>query len=329
MTAKMEDVILRSGEDPSLVQRVLGAGIQDIGIERISRILEAAADAGYTAESRRLGIVYEEKSGKGLTHPFFVLILDAFHKEAEARGYTISFVRRGENEEYADACMRNNLAGVCLVCAEFETPEVEALIRSGIPCVTVDHMFKRVPAVLSDNENGIRKLVEYAIQKGHRKIAFVHGHNNSIVTRTRIIQFNNVMNYYKLPVPPEYIRECLYDNIPLVRKIIREMLSLPDRPTCILLPDDISYLGAQDAATKLGLRIPDDISFMGYDGIPLIRSLEPKLTTIRQSAEELGQTAAARLIDRIEHPKTAKLLPAIFPVELLEGETVKDLTYNG
>ena len=107
------------------------------------------------------------------------------------------------------------------------------------------------------------------------------------------------------------------------------MLSLPDRPTCILLPDDISYLGAQDAATKLGLRIPDDISFMGYDGIPLIRSLEPKLTTIRQSAEELGQTAAARLIDRIEHPKTAKLLPAIFPVELLEGETVKDLTYNG
>ncbi len=68
MTAKMEDVILRSGEDPSLVQRVLGAGIQDIGIERISRILDAAAEAGYTAESRRLGIVYEEKSGKGLTN---------------------------------------------------------------------------------------------------------------------------------------------------------------------------------------------------------------------------------------------------------------------
>ena len=30
----------------------------------------------------RLGIVYQEESGRGLTHPFFVLILDAFKQRA-------------------------------------------------------------------------------------------------------------------------------------------------------------------------------------------------------------------------------------------------------
>lgn len=272
-----------------------------------------------------LGVLYADESGRGLTHPFFVLILEAFRTEAEAHGYDVAFIHQNAKNEpggYAEHCRNAGVDGVCMVCADFRAPEFKELAMDGIPCMTVDHIYKGVPAVLSDNETGVQKLVEYAISKGHRRIAFVHGHDNSIVTRTRISQFHNTMDYNNLPVPENYVRDGLYDDVPLTRKLVLELLQLPERPTCILLPEDLSYLGAQDAARKLGLRIPEDISFGGYDGIPLTQTLTPRLTTIRQSSDSMGRVAARRLIDLIENPQTASRKPNIFPVELVEGGTI-------
>ena len=278
-----------------------------------------------TAMRRSLGVIYEEESGRGLTHPFFVRILNAFKEAAEARGYEITFINApvgGEETDLAEHCRARGMDGVCLVCVDFASPRIKALAAGTLPCVSVDHIFKRVPAVLSDNETGVQKLVEYAASKGHRRIAFSHGHNNSVVTRTRISQFRNTMAYHGLPVPEDYVCEGLYHDVALTRRRVTELLRLGERPTCILLPDDLSYLGAQEAARELGLRIPEDISFAGYDGIPLIQSLTPRLTTIRQSSEDMGRTAAGLLIDLVENPETASRKPHIFAVELVEGGTV-------
>ena len=275
-----------------------------------------------TGHTPNLGILYADESGRGITHPFFVLILNAIKVEAARRGYDITFMHPAEDEDYAERCRRGNIDGVCMVCVDFRAPRFKALVESGIPCVTIDHIYKHTPAVLSDNETGVQRLVEFAIKKGHRRIAFIYGHDNSIVTRTRISQFHNTMAYHELPVPPEYVREGLYDNLGLTRRIVLELLQLPQRPTCIMLPDDVGYLGAQEAARELGLRIPADISFGGYDGIPLTQAMTPRLTTIRQSSEDIGQMAAKRLIDLIESPETASRKANVFPVELVEGGTI-------
>ena len=275
-----------------------------------------------TEHAPNLGILYAEESGRGLTHPFFVLILNAIKAEAASRGYDITFMHPGADEDCAEHCRRGGIDGVCMVCLDFREPRFKALAESDIPCVTIDHIYKRVPAVLSDNETGVQKLVEYAIKKGHRRIAFIHGHDNSVVTRTRVSQFHNTMAYHDLPVSPEYLKQGLYDAIGLTRKLVLELLRLPERPTCILLPDDMAYLGAQEAAWEMGLRIPEDIAFGGYDGIPLTQAISPRLTTIRQSSEDIGQTAAKRLIELIESPEAASRKPTIFPVELIEGGTI-------
>ena len=286
--------------------------------------LSRKADPGIR---RNLGILYQEESSKGLTHPFFILILNAVREEAEARGYDVTLIHHpldGTEESLAGHVRRIGLDGLCLICTAFSHPQIQELMHSGLPCVTVDHVFKGMPAVLSDNETGVRKLVEYAISRGHRRIAFVHGHNNSLVTRTRISQFRNTMAYHELPVPEDYLREGRYHDIGNTRKIVTELLRLPEPPTCILLPDDMCYFGAQEAARDCGLRIPQDISFAGYDGIPLTQTLTPRLTTIRQNCEKMGKVAAERLTDLIEHPDTASRKPTIYPVELVEGETVAE-----
>lgn len=314
MDTAIDDVARHSEADPGIAEQVIRAGASD-------------AAAEIPEKPRRLGILYAEESGRGLTHPFFAPMLDAIKNEAEAHGYDISFINRqvtANGGSYLAHSRLYELDGVCLVCVDFSAPEIRELVMSGIPCVTVDHFFRGVPAVISDNETGVQKLVEYAISRGHRRIAFVHGHNNSVVTRMRIQQFENTMSFYDLPVPAEYVREGEYDNIEMTRRIVDELLRLPERPTCILLPDDTSFLGAQEAARENGLRIPWDISFSGYDGISLSQALEPKLTTIRQDCEKIGMTAARTLISMIEKPGSIKPRPLIFPVEFMRGGTVGD-----
>ena len=96
------------------------------------------------ADKPNLGILYADESDRGITHPFFVLILNAILREAQARGYNITFINpviEAEGETYAQRCAAANVAGVCLVCLDFKSPHVKALIDSGIPCVTIDHIF--------------------------------------------------------------------------------------------------------------------------------------------------------------------------------------------
>lgn len=287
--------------------------------------MSATGNGAVRQYTHSLGILFAEESNRGLTHPFFASVLNAFKIAAEAQGYDVCFINRNIGSDvmtYLEVCQYRNLDGVCIACIDYSDPQVLELVRSGIPCVTVDHLFKNIPAVLSDNETGVKRLVEYAISKGHTRIAFMHGHNNSVVTQTRIKQFCQTMRFYNLPVPDDYVCSGLYADVGTTRKLFGELLSLPERPSCILLPDDVCYFGAQEATRELGLRIPEDVSVAGYDGISLTQEIQPRLTTIRQNSDGLGKEAAARLIGMIEKPKKSLCLPAFLPVELLTGDTV-------
>ena len=103
----------------------------------------------------------------------------------------------------------------------------------------------------------------------------------------------------------------------------RELLALEDRPTCILYPDDFSFIGGMNEIEKQGLSIPEDISVVGYDGILLSQVLRPKLTTFRQDAEEIGKQAALALIDKIENPKQFITNHVVVKGKLIPGDTVK------
>ena len=327
LSASIYDVARYCGLPVITVRRILDNSLLDVTDRTRRKVLRAAKMVGYDVVPRthNLGMIYMDENGKGLTHPYFAALLNAFKSAAENWGYDITFINHNatsENMTYLDHCRYRNVDGVCLACLDFTSREVSDLVASDIPCVTVDHMFEGIPAVLSDNENGVNMLVDFAASLGHRRIAFIHGHNNSVVTSTRIAQFYSAMAYHGLPVPEGYVRSGLYNEIGMSRDIILDMLRMSSRPTCILLPNDMCYFGAQEAAQVMGLRIPEDISFAGYDGIELTQALRPQLTTISQDSTGMGRACARRLIEMIESPASYSRKPTIFPVELLKGGTI-------
>ena len=132
---------------------------------------------------------------------------------------------------------------------------------------------------------------------------------------------------FSLPVgdiaPEEYVREGVYHDPDRCAELTRELLQLPEPPTCILMPDDFSSIGGGNAIRRMGLRFPEDVSAAGYDGIQLASVTNPAMTTYRQDTAALGKTAAAKLIELIEKPRTALVDRILIPGKLVEGGSVR------
>lgn len=330
----MKDIAQRCGVSVATVSKALN-GQSDISAETRIRIENAAREMGYMANAAaralktnrtyNLGVLFVDERRSGLGHEYFSAMLESLKVEAEVHGYDITFINHnvgGRHTSYVQHCLYRGVDGVIIACVDFTDPQVLELAESGIPLVTIDHVFNNRLAVISDNVSGLEKLVHYVYGKGHRKIAFLHGENIT-VTRNRLAGFYRACEELGLVIPPEYVRECVYHHPDRCAEATRELLELPDRPTCIIFPDDFSYIGGMNVLNEAGLRIPEDISAVGYDGIHLAKLL--KLTTYSQNVEQIGRIAAERLISLIEHPKTTQIERIMVPGGLLEGTSVKEI----
>ena len=336
VTVTIKEVSARCGLSVSTVSKALN-NYSDVSEATKELVLRTAKEVGYhpnslaralkTNRTYNLGVLFVDDNNSGLTHNYFAAVLDSFKTEAERQGYDITFINHNigrMNMTYLEHCRYRNVDGVCLACVDFFAPEVIDLIASDLPIVTIDHVFNNRTCILSDNLSGMRDLIRYVYDQGHRRIAFVHG-MRSAVTESRITGFYRTMRELNLSIPPEYLVECAYTNPFSANKAVTRILQLPVRPTCILLSDDYAALGGIEAIHAAGLSIPQDISIAGYDGIELMQLLKPKLTTIRQDTKRIGTEAAVRLIDRIENPQTAGSDIVVVEGKLLPGETVRTI----
>ena len=330
----MKDIARSCGVSVATVSKALN-GQPDIGEETRARVCEMAQKMGYMTNSAaralktnrtyHLGVLFVDERQSGLGHEYFSTMLESFKAEAESHGYDITFINHnvgGKPTSYLQHCRYRGVDGVVIACVDFTDPRVRELAESDLPLVTVDHVFNNRLAVMSDNVQGMEALVHYAYEKGHRKIAFLHGEKTT-VTQNRLVGFYRACEELGLEIPEEYVRESVFHDPDRCALDTQALMSLPERPTCILFPDDYSYVGGMNTLRQMGIRVPEDVSVMGYDGIHLAQVLG--LTTYWQDTRQIGKIAAERLISLIEHPKTTLIDRIMVSGKLLEGTTVRQL----
>ena len=330
------DISKTCGVSRATVSKALN-GASDVSPETTKRVRETAAALGYLpnataralkmGRSYNIGVLFSDTTGGGISHEYFSRILESVKAEAERLGYDITFISKDLGRlsmDYYEHAKYRSCDGVVIASADFQDPAVIRLATSEIPTVTLDYSFDSRSSILSDNVRGMEELVRFVHAKGHRKIAFIHGELTS-VTQKRLASFRRTCAELGIPVPAEYVRPAVYHDPRSSGLATRALLALEERPTCILFPDDLSYLGGMSELERNGLSVPKDMSVAGYDGIPLSQVLRPRLTTYQQGAEQMGKEAARLLIEQIEKPDT--WIPQQITVEgrLLEGSTVIDI----
>ena len=300
----LKDIAAACGVSASTVSKALN-DLDDISEKRKAMIRQKANEMGYlpnmaaralkTKMTHNIGVLFIDDYHSGLTHPYFAPVLESLKTEVENLGYDITFINKnvgGREMSYLEHCRYRNVDGVVIANVDFTKEEVVELVESDIPVVTIDHVFNNCPAVVSDNIKGIRELTEYVISMGHKKIAYIHGQQNSVT------------------------------------KVTKKLLALKNPPTCILYPDDYTAIGGIAVIREAGLSIPSDISVAGYDGISLIQQFQPKLTTYAQDMSGIGKAAAQAIVDQIERPKSALVELIVKAGAVMPGASVRCLNEN-
>ena len=307
----MKNIARSCGVSIATVSKALN-GHSDISEKTRTLIEHKAKELGYfpnssaralrTNKTYNLGVLFNDAANQGLAHDYFTNIINSFKVVAEEKGYDITFLNGKINKfrmSYLEHSRYRGFEGIVIACIDFEDSRVQELLSSDLPVVTIDYQFENRVAIMSNNEDGMRDLVNYVCGQGHRKIAYIHG-EDSLVTRKRLKSFYETLANKGIVVIEEYVKEAAYRDAVTAGELTRKLLLSSEPPTCIIYPDDFSAIGGMNVIREMGLKIPEEVSVAGYDGIVIASQLEPELTTIKQDTKMIGAQAAKKLIELIE-----------------------------
>jgi LacI family transcriptional regulator len=208
----------------------------------------------------------------------------------------------GKESLYVSAIANGLTEGLLLVAPLVPATYLDALRERNFPYVLIDQAdnTENSSVVESTNWQGAYEATCYLIQLGHTRIAFIAGTFAVRSALDRLGGYKAALADRDIPVREELVIEGDYQQQTGYETTKSLLLSVDPPPTAIFASNDLSAFGAMEAVRECGLRIPEDISIIGFDDIPQASLVYPKLTTVRQPLEQMGQVAVKMLLERLE-----------------------------
>ena len=311
----MQDIADASGVSQSTVSRVLAGAPNAIPIAQSTRerILEVARQMRYQpnplarglrgARTMLLGVIVRE-----ITDPFFSGAIDAISIEAYRRGYNVVLGHAHGRTDEAIALRAvletRHCDAILLLGDTSNQPRLmEDLRDANVAVVGLWQGTVAMPGISIvgvDNRAGIDRLMDHLLELGHRKIAFIGGAfvEGRILgdTGERRAAFLDRMAAEGLDTPDGFVRDAT-NNFGGGAGALRELTSLPVRPTAIIASTDVLAIGALHAASQLGIAVPAEVSIVGFDDLPQAEYTTPTLTTARMPIAKMAAAAVRAAID--------------------------------
>lgn len=313
--ATIKDIANRLGISVSTVSKGLN-GVSDISEELRQLVLDTAVEMGYTTkrmkkeEHKKLCIFIENMDYETVNQFGYEIIL-GFKQAAYRDKWDVSVIpitpAFQNTEKYDTYMLKNGFSGAFLVGFALHDDWMAQLASTNIPTALFDNYIRLNPSVGSvatDNFEGIDMAVEHLVSLGHRKIAFLNGSLNSMVSDQRHQAFVTSMEAHGITPEADlmaygyYVADSAKYHVPNF---------LEAGATAIMCGNDLIASGVITECTKRGLSVPDDISVVGFDDLPISAHLTPPLTTVRQDRIELGKSGyftLESLINKVSISKT-------------------------
>jgi LacI family transcriptional regulator len=300
------DVAAQAGVSIATVSKVINGryGVAPATLERVQAVIdELGFESSLVARSLRsrrtnvLGIVVAD------IEPFSAELLKGAGAAIRERGYElIVYSGSGHGKDHSGWERRyiSRLGGTLTDGIILVTPTVVD-VDDGTPVVAVDPHTgpSTLPSVHSDNLAGAITATRHLLELGHRRIGFLAGRPDLESARQREQGYRQALSDAGIAVDPNLIRVGDYE-LEMSQEPARQLLTLDNRPTAVFAANDLSAMQTMHVARMLGLDVPGDVSVVGFDNIPETALIEPPLTTIDQSIQEMGRRAVELLIDVIE-----------------------------
>ena len=174
-----------------------------------------------------------------------------------------------------------------------------------LPTVAVagHHRFEGVTNVVLDHHHAATLALKHLVDLGHQEIAFMKGSPLSSDSSDRWNAICDVAKQLGVRVREELVVQLEGDDPTpnLGYPFAKQLLARRQPFTALFAYNDISAIGSICACQEAGFRVPEDISIVGFDDIQNASYTNPRLTTVRQPLQKMGEIAARTLLDRIEN----------------------------
>ncbi len=304
----MKDVADAVGVSVNTVSRALNDK-PDINEETKREILEVAEKLHYHPNRLAQGL-RRQKSGiigvivADIANPYFSTLVKGLEEAATKKDYSLILQdtdERYEKEvEAVETMIKERVDGVVLSPVQTESGTIETLQEHNIPFVLVARRFsdKETDYVISDEVNGAFHAINYLLEKGHERIAFINGpvHNSSAIDRLK--GFREAFSRKGREPDEELITHgavSTEDGMDYFDSLMDQEMDF----TAVFTFSDYVALGVLRSARSRNIDIPENLEVVGYDDIEITRCLSIPLSSVKVPKRKMGRKAFDILVNKI------------------------------
>lgn len=335
MAVTIKDVAALAGVSPSTVSRTCKNN-PSISEETKERVRKAMAELGYepnfqasnlaSQNSRTIGIILPASAKEVYENSFYLEAIQGISHYCNGRQYMTTIVTGQDEAEILDAVRSmsrsGKVDGFIILYSKKDDPVIDYLFNEGLLYILIGKATQYTnQTIYIDNDNLLagREAAEYLYQLGHRRIAYLGFDSSLMFSADRKAGYQLALASHQLLVRPEYcveVKNVSENN----EEAIRGLLMQKDRPTAILVSDDILAVSLERVCLENHLAIPEDLSIISFNNSLFARLTSPQLTSIDIGAGQLGSEAASQIINHIENPNLLAT-KIIVPHHLIERDS--------
>lgn len=328
--AIVADVARKVGVSIATVSKAM-RGKPDVGEETRHRVLRAAKELGYrpNASARTLALGRSECLGvvvrdlHFISGPYIGLIVSGIAEISDDNSLGLSFARSAENAdqkepEYIRFARENRFDGAIVIDHDAHESYLRMLSEIKLPTVLVNRTISDgvLPVVRINYRKAIREVTSYLIDMGHRRIALISPYFKFYEYREKLAGYKDALEVHGLALDRQLLvaEDQAFLKVDVLRQVVGELESLPDRPTAYIGLSDIITIPLYEVLVSRGLRIPEDVSMVGFDHIGSTTSGMFPIGIVNVPAHDLGVHACQLLLNMLRGRTVAKelVLDAIF-----------------
>ena len=337
MSVTIRDVAKLAGVSPSTVSRTCNDH-PSISEETKAKVREAIAKTGYIVPAtsgksrannhrnnkmRHMGIILPPTNTVNYENTFHLRAIRGISRYCTAHDYSSTVIAGDSRHEILSIVQRmveqKDVEGFIFLYSSTNDPVIRYLHDIGITYVLIGKASDYANnTVYVDNDNLMagQDATDYLLALNHINIGYIGYGSDFLFSYERQSGYQLAIMRRNIPFRPDYIVNN--DSFPLTEEgAVARLLNSPDRPTGLVIADDSLAVAVMQLCFKLGLNIPNDISIISFNNSLMSLLSSPQLTSIDVNSIQLGETAAALLVDHIES-NTTLATKTIVPHKLVE-----------
>ena len=329
MAISIKDIAKAAGVAPSTVSRALSDHPR-ISQETKDRINHLAKEMGYTPSLLARSLVTQDTATIGVvitmaSDPFLTHLVTSIEEVAQEQGYSVlmssSYLNPDRELELVSAFHGRRTKGIIVIGSQVDVDYLQMRDRFPLPVVLTN--CRTCPySVSTDNPAGARRAIEYLVQLGHRRIAYIANQRSYRSNLDRLTSYQQVLAACNIPVDKDLIVES-DGTLQGGSAAAQTLLSCSQSPTAIFCFNDMTAIGVLGALQQAKIRVPEQMSVVGFDDIEFAAYCSPPLSTVRQPTDLMGRRLIHMLLALIQGQED--VAPEVLPAELIIRESTGPL----